>query len=270
LRIKKTPLEIENMRKACQISSEAHVDVMRAMKPGVNERALHGVFLKGIMERGCAREGYGSIMASGASATTLHYVYNDQPCKDGDLFLIDAGGEYNFYTGDITRVYPVNGKFSPTQKRIYQKMLDLQKSLVASVKPGVTRDNLQKMAISTITEILIDEKILKGRKEDLIEKKEYHKFYMHGIGHWLGMDVHDTGATEIAGEPRPLEAGMVLTVEPGLYIPQDTPGISDDLRGIGIRIEDNILVTDKGYENMTAMCPKEIAELENLVGKKAN
>jgi Xaa-Pro aminopeptidase len=267
MRIRKTPFEIEQLRKACEISAQAHVDVMRATHAGVNERALHGVFLKGVMERGCAREGYGSIVATGANATTLHYVFNDEVCRDGDLLLVDAGGEYGFYTGDITRTYPVNGRFNPTQKRVYQKVLDLQKKLVAMVKPGQTREGLQKETIAGLVDILLEEGLLKGKKQDLIDGKEYFKFYPHGVGHWLGMDVHDAGLTEVNGEPRPLEPGFVMTIEPGLYIPVDMPGVPEEYRGIGIRIEDDILVTATGHENLTASCPKEVAELEALIGR---
>jgi Xaa-Pro aminopeptidase len=220
------------------------------------------------MERGSPREGYGSIVASGANATTLHYVYNDQVCRDGDLILVDAGGEYNFYSGDITRVFPISGSFNPTQKRVYQRMLDVQKHLVAMVKPGISRDTLQKESISKITDILLEEKLLKGRKDDIIEKREYSKFYMHGVSHWLGMDVHDAGLIEINGEPRPLEPGFVLTVEPGLYVPQDAPGVPEELRGLGIRIEDDILVTETGHENMTIKAPKEIADIESVMIKR--
>lgn len=267
LRIRKSAYDVEMQRRACEITSEAHVELMKATKPGVNERALHGLFMKEIMQRGCAREGYGSIVATGGGATTLHYVFNDQTCRAGEMILIDAGGEYNYFSGDITRTYPVSGKFNPAQKRIYQKVLDLQKQLVAEVKPGLTREGLQKQTISGLTDIMIDEKLLRGRKEDLIENKEFMKFYPHGVSHWLGMDVHDAGVTEINGEPRPFEPGFVLTVEPGLYIAQDATGVPDDLRGIGIRIEDDILVTANGNENLTIKCPKEISELEALIGK---
>lgn len=267
LRLKKSAYEIQMLRKACQISATAHIEVMKATKPGINERALHGVFLKNIMAYGCAREGYGSIVAAGANATTLHYVYNDQVCRDGEVLLVDAGGEYNFYTADITRSYPVNGRFTEPQKRVYQKILDLQKNLITLVKPGRTREDIQKVAIAGLTEIMIDEKLLKGRQDELIEKKEYLKFYPHGVGHWLGTDVHDAGMTEINGEPRLLEANFVMTIEPGLYVPQDAQGVPDDLRGLGIRIEDDILVTVDGHENMSASCPKEICDLEAIIGK---
>lgn len=266
LRLKKSPFEIQQMRKAAQISSEAHIEVMKACRPGVNERALHGIFIKAIMERGCAREGYGGIFATGDNATTLHYVFNDQTLKDGDMFLIDAGGEYNYYSADITRTYPVSGKFNEAQKRLYSKMLDLQKSLVAKVKPGITRESLQDKAIDRVTEIMIEEKLLKGDKQKLISEKAFLKYYMHGIGHWLGLDVHDAGVTQVRGEPRPMEAGFCLTIEPGIYIAANLPDVPDALRGIGIRIEDDILVTESGNEVLTASCPKEIEELEAIVG----
>ncbi|MEK6555871.1 MAG: aminopeptidase P family protein [Bdellovibrionota bacterium] len=267
MRIKKSAAELNFMRNACKASSEAHVEVMKACKPGINERALHGVFMRAIMERGAAREGYGSIVASGASATTLHYTFNDQPCKDGDILLIDAGGEFNYYTADITRSYPVNGKFSPAQKRVYGKILDVQKKLVAAVKPNETRENIQKKAIDGLVDIMMDENLLRGAKADIIEKKSFLKYYMHGVGHWLGLDVHDAGLTEIGGEPRPLEEGVCLTIEPGLYIPFDDQDAPKELRGFGVRIEDNILVTATGHENFTSLCPKEIDELEAVIGK---
>lgn len=267
MRIRKSPEEIEWQRKACRISSEAHIDVMKACKPGVNERGLHGEFLRAMMIRGAAREGYGAIVATGGNGTTLHYVFNDAQTKDGDMLLIDAGAEYNYFSGDITRTYPVNGKFSSAQKRVYGKVLAIQKGLIEMVKPGVTRDEIQKRTIDQLTTVMIEEGLLKGNKADLIEKKAYLKYYMHGVGHWLGMDVHDAGVTEINGEPRPLEEGFVLTIEPGLYVPSNDEEAPSELRGMAIRIEDNILVTKDGHENMTIMCPKEIDELEAIIGK---
>lgn len=267
LRIRKSDFEIQQMRKAAAISSEAHKAVMKACRPGVNERTLQGVFIKEIMERGCAREGYGSILAGGVNATTLHYTFNDQELKDGDMFLIDAGGEYNYYTADITRGYPVNGKFTADQKRVYQKVLDIQKNLVAAVKPGQTREGLQKMTIESLTEVMIDEGLLRGKKADLIENKDYLKYYMHGVSHWLGIDVHDAGATAKNGEPRPIEPGFCLTIEPGLYIPIDDEKAPKALRGFGLRIEDDILVTASGQENLTQACPKEVDELEAIIGR---
>lgn len=267
LRITKSPYEIEQMRKACQITAAAHVDLMKVTKPGITERALHGQFFQSIMSRGCAREGYGSIIAAGANATTLHYVFNDQVCRDGEMILIDAGGEYNYYSADITRSYPVNGKFSPVQKRVYQSLLSIQKSLIELVRPGASREAIQKETISQLTDLMIEEKLLRGKKEELIENKSYLKFYPHGVGHWLGLDVHDAGLTEVKGEPRPLSPGIVMTIEPGLYVPQDAQDVPNELRGLGLRIEDDILVTETGHENLTQSCPKEIEALESVIGK---
>lgn len=268
LRIRKTGVEIEYMRKAAQISAEAHVEVMRECKPGKNERALYGTFIKAMMERGAAREGYNAIVAGGANATTLHYVFNDQALKDGEMLLIDAGAEYNFYSGDITRTYPINGKFTPAQKRVYQKVLEVQKDLVASVRPGETREGLQKKTIDRLVDVMLDENILRGKKSDIIQSKDYFKYYMHGVSHWLGLDVHDTGVTEINNEPRPLEPGFCLTIEPGLYIPHDDQDVPKELRGLGIRIEDDMLVTVDGAENLTQACPKEVDELESIIGTR--
>lgn len=266
MRIIKSDEEIAWMRHACEISAEAHIEMMKACKPGMNERALHGLFLYSIMARGSDREGYGSIVAGGNGATTLHYVFNDQPLKDGELVLIDAGAEYRYMSSDITRTFPINGKFNPTQKRIYQGLLDLQKELVDMVAPGMDRSQLQRKSVERVVDILIDEKLLKGSASEIIEKRSYAQFYPHGVGHWLGMDVHDAGAIEINGEPRKFEPGMILTIEPGIYISEHTEGISDDLKGLGFRIEDNVLVTSTGHENMTTVAPKEIEEMENLIG----
>jgi len=266
LRIRKDQFEIDQLQKAATISAGAHKQVMRAVRPGVSERALHGLFIKSIMEQGCAREGYGSILASGSNATTLHYIFNDQVLKDGEMFLIDAGGEYNYYTADITRTYPVSGKFSSDQKRVYQKVLDLAKELVADVKPGVTREGLQKKTIDRLVDVMMSEGLLRGNKQQLIDSKAYLKYYMHGVGHWLGLDVHDAGVISQKGEPRPLEQGFCLTIEPGLYIPLNDEGAPKSLRGFGVRIEDNVVVTKDGSTNLTVGCPKEVDELESIIG----
>ena len=266
LRLIKSDFDIQQMRKASQISVEAHIEVMKAAKPGINERALEGVFLKAIMERGCPGVAYNSILAGGANACTLHYVFNDQDIPDGKMFLIDAGAEWNYYAGDITRTYPINGKFTPAQKDLYEAMLVIQKNAVEGVKPGNSREAIQKQCISELMDLLMDLKLLKGSKDEHIEKKDYLKYYMHGIGHWLGMDVHDAGLVQKNGEPRPLEEGICLTIEPGIYIPADDQDAPEELRGTGIRIEDDILVTADGHENMTKACPKEVDELEAIIG----
>ena len=266
MRLFKTPEEIELLREACLQTSLAHNEIMKYIKPGMNEREIHGRFIYEIMKRGAAREGYGTIVAGGFHATTLHYVYNDQKLKDGDLLLIDAGGEFQYYTGDVTRTYPVNGRFTPPQKRLYQKVLDLQKKLFEQVQPGLLFKHLQESAISGLVDIMIDEGLLKGAKSEIIKEGRYRIYYPHGVSHWLGMDVHDSGMIEMGGISRPLEQGMCFTIEPGFYIRHDDFQAPAELRGIGIRIEDNVVVTEKGCENLTQLAVKEVDQLESIIG----
>lgn len=266
LRIRKSEHEATTLKKACQVTAEAHVEVMRYVKPGLNERAVQGKFVFEIMQRGAAREGYGTIVAGGSSATTLHYVFNDQELKAGDLLLIDAGGEVDYFTGDITRTYPVNGTFSPTQARLYEQVLDLQKHLIAMVKPGVPFADFQNVTIDGIIDICVAEKLLAGSRSEIKESGAYRKYYPHGVSHFLGMDVHDAGTVEVRGTPRLIESGMAFTIEPGIYIPQDDQSAPEALRGIGIRIEDNVLVTREGHINMTEAAIKETQELQKVIG----
>ena len=268
LRLRKDDYSVSMMKKATQITSEAHREVMKSVGPGVNERAMHGLFIGEIMSRGATREGYVSILASGANATTLHYVFNDQVMNRGDLLLVDAGAEYNFFTADVTRTYPVNGRFTDVQRRIYEKVLLVQKDLIALAKPGLPFADFQKQAVEKLVELMCSEKLLTGDPENMIASKEYKKYYPHGVGHWLGMDVHDVGLYEIDGESRKLEPGMCFTIEPGIYIPIHETSAPEELRGLGIRIEDDILITDKGHINMTEGCPKEVDELEMIIGAK--
>ena len=266
-RVIKTERDIELMRKACEISSQGHIAAMKFTKPGVNERQIQAVLYHSFLMQGAQREGYGTIVGSGNGATTLHYVFNDQVCKDGDLVLIDAGAEYQYYTGDITRTWPVNGKFTPVQARVYQGVLDLEKALIDYVKPGVPFKSMQEKTIETLTDMMIDLGLLKGTRQQLIDSLAFKKYYPHGVSHYLGIDVHDTGLHVIGGEPRKLEVGMAFTIEPGLYIPADDEAAPKELRGIGIRIEDNVVVTKTGCENLTASCPKEISDLEAIIGR---
>lgn len=266
-RLIKSEFELTQLREACEISAQAHLAAMRFTRPGVTERQVQGVLAHHFYMKGSAREGYGFIVASGNSATTLHYNFNDQPCKDGDLLLIDAGAEYNYYTGDITRTFPVNAKFTDEQGRVYEGVLKIQKQIIDFVKPGIVFKDLHEMGTSLLTDLMLDLGLLSGRKEDLIQSLAQKKYYPHGIGHWLGMDVHDAGLYFKKGEPRPIEANMCFTIEPGLYIPADDSSAPQKYRGIGIRIEDNIRVTSNGSENMTSSVPKEIADLEKVVGQ---
>ncbi len=265
-RLKKDESDIANLRKACQISADAHVAAMKFTKPGVNERQVQAVLAYNFYMNGAARVGYPYIIASGNNATTLHYNFNDQVCKKDDLLLIDAGAEYNYYSGDITRTYPVSGRFSPAQKKVYEGILKIQKDLIAYLKPGIYFKDLHEMAVHSLTELMLELGLVSGRKEDVIKSNQHRKYYPHGVGHWLGMDVHDSGLYFIKGEPRPIEEGMSFTIEPGLYIPENDMSAPAELRGIGIRIEDDIVITKNSCDVMTSGVPKEISEIEKIVG----
>lgn len=268
LRLRKTPEELTDIRKACEISAEGHNEVMRFAKPGLTENQIQGVFIGTTMLLGSKREGYGTIVATGANATTLHYVFNDQVCRDGELLLIDAGAEYNYYTGDITRDFPVSGKFSTAQKTVYEGVLSVQKKLIEMVKPGLQFQKLQENCIEMLTDMMIDLKLLRGQRAEHIKNLDYKKYYMHGVSHYLGLDVHDAGLYVVGGEPRLLEPGFLFTIEPGLYIPANDESAPKELRGIGVRIEDNILVTDAGYENLTLKAVKETADVEAMMAEE--
>lgn len=262
LRMKKTEVEVEALKKACEISAKAHVEVMKAARPGVSERELHGLFLYSVMKQGAFGEAYNGIFAAGSNAVTLHYNFNENLLKEGDLFLVDAGAEYLYYSGDITRTYPVSGRFADPQKAIYQGVLNVQKKLIEMIKPGLLHSKLQEETISGLVDVLIENKILKGSKDEVIETASYRKYYPHGVSHLLGLDTHDAGGLIIRGKARPIEPGWTFTIEPGLYIPADDESAPKEFRGIGVRIEDDILVTENGALNMTSLAPKEISELE--------
>lgn len=266
LRISKTEEEAELMRQAAVISAEAHVEMMKATKPGTSERALHGLFLKSVMERGATGEAYGGIVATGNNATTLHYRFNESTLEAGQVILVDCGAEFGYYSGDITRCWPVNGRFSNPQKRIYERILKVQKELIAMCKPGTPHLDLQRHTIQGMTQILVDENVLKGTVDENIRNLTYTRYYPHGVSHLLGLDTHDVGALMVQGHSRPLEAGWSITIEPGLYFPANDTNVPEELRGIGIRIEDDILITADGCEVMSKGVPKEVAEVEALVG----
>lgn len=267
LRYTKTADDIQLMRRACSVTARAHLEVMKATKSGVSEKKLLGVFLASIYAQDADREGYGSIVASGANACTLHYVFNDQICNDGDLLLIDAGAEVRYYTGDITRTYPVNGKFTSAQRKVYDRVLAIQKELCAAVKPGVPFKWMQDRAIEFLTDAMIELGLIKVSRAEAIERLLFKKYYPHGVSHYLGLDVHDTGLYQVGGDARKLEPGTAFTIEPGLYIPADDREAPEELRGIGVRIEDNVVITPTGCENLTSEAPKEVSELEGLVGR---
>lgn len=263
LRVIKSPYEIDLMRKAAQISAAAHHKLMQNVKPKLYEYQLEAMFVGHCMDVGARSQAYNPIVASGNNACTLHYVANDQKLRDGDLVLVDAGGEYEYYASDITRTFPVNGKFNTQQKQIYSLVLAAQLQGIAQIKPGNTFDSIQQAMLEVMVAGLVELGLLKGDVKQLIADSAYTKYYMHSSGHWLGLDVHDPGLYRINSKSRILEAGMVLTVEPGIYIAKTLTGIDPKWLGIGVRIEDDILVTETGYEILSSGAPKTIEEIES-------
>jgi Xaa-Pro aminopeptidase len=268
MRLHKTPEEIELMQRSANIAAEAHVLAMQSVKPGMNESQIEAIIEHYFRMSGAAGVAYNSIVGGGANATILHYVENNAPLKDGDLLLVDAGCQYKGYASDITRTFPVNGRFTPAQREVYDVVLEVQLQCVEATKTGTTIKQRQDLSIELLTEGMKKLGLLKGKTQDLIKQKKFMKYYMHGVGHYLGLDVHDAGryfTDQTAKNSRPFAPGMVLTVEPGLYIPPDDKSAPAKYRGIGIRIEDDVLVTEEGNVNLTAKCPKQAEEIEELM-----
>ena len=264
MRLKKTEEEILLMKKAGDITCEAHIQAMKKVKPGMFEYQLEAEYLHTFFQGGARFPAYNSIVGGGNNSCILHYNENNSKLNDGDLVLVDAGCEYQHYASDVTRTFPVGKKFSEEQKNIYEVVLEAHKQASAEVKPGNPWNKAQEKSVEVITQGLIELGILSGKLEDLIEKEEYTKFYMHRIGHWLGMDVHDVGNYKKKGKWRDLEPGMVLTIEPGVYILDSLKGVDKKWLGIGVRIEDDLLVTNDGNQVLTSHAPKEIQDIENL------
>ena len=256
--------EIEIMKKACQISAEAHVEAMKFVKPGMNEQELEAFYQYQFSKRGGRFAAYTPIVAGGENACVLHYVENSKALKDGDLVLVDAGCEFELYASDITRTYPINGKFTAAQLAIYEVVLEAQQKSIEAVTVNKNVMDSQIISEKVITQGLIDLGILNGSMEELHETGAFKDFYMHKIGHWLGIDVHDAGDYTEDGEYMKFKPGMVTTVEPGIYI-SSTANVKDQWKGIGIRIEDNILVTAKGNQNLTDFVPSNPKEIEALM-----
>jgi len=266
LRLFKSSAEIKAMRKAGEISAQAHIRAMQFTQPGKWEYQVEAEIIHEFMRNNCRSPAYPSIVGGGENGCILHYIENNHKLKNNDLLLIDAGAEYDFYAGDITRTFPVNGKFTPSQKALYTIVLNAQKAAIAAVKPGNHWNQPHEAAVRVLTAGLIDIGLLEGELEELIENHSYREFYMHRTGHWLGMDVHDVGDYKVGGEWRLLEPGMVLTVEPGIYI-RDLEHIPKKWHFTGIRIEDDVLVTRTGNEVLSALAPKEIDEIETLMAQ---
>ena len=263
MRLIKSPNEIRLMQQAGQITALGHIKAMQTTRPNRFEYEIESDILHEF-NRHCARfPSYNSIVAGGNNACILHYTENDRPLNDGDLVLIDAGCEFAMYAGDITRTFPVNGKFSQPQREIYELVLKAQKRAIELLVPGNSIKQVNDEVIRIKTQGLVDLGILKGDVDTLIEQQAYRQFYMHGLGHWLGLDVHDVGSYG-QDKQRILEIGMVITVEPGIYISEDAD-VPEQYKGIGVRIEDNLLMTEYGNKILTAAAPKEIADIENLM-----
>ncbi len=272
MRLHKNAKEIEQMQTAADIAAEAHILAMKKVKPGMNEGQVESLMEAYMRDKGASGVAYNSIIGGGDNATILHYVENNMPLKDGDLILIDAGAEYQGYASDITRTFPVNGKFSPAQREVYDVVLDVQLKCIDFTVVGNTHQQRQDYSIELLTEGMKQLGLLKGKTKDLIKKKAYLKYYMHGVGHWLGLDVHDAGRYYVdqqAKHSKPYAPGMVLTVEPGLYIPPDDKTAPAKYRGIGIRIEDDVVVTKDGNLNLTSKVTKDPDEIEALMQKPA-
>lgn len=265
MRLIKSKAEIELMRTSGQIAVRAHKRAMQVCKPGMNEYEVEAEFLHEFFRSGCTAPAYTSIVAGGDNACILHYNENNMVLNDGDLLLIDAGCEYQHYASDITRTFPVNGKFTAEQKAIYELVLKAQLDAIEVVKPGNHWDDPHNVTVQVLTAGLIELGLLQGTVQENIDSGAYRDFYMHRAGHWIGMDVHDVGDYKIDGKWRQLEPGMVLTVEPGLYIAPNNTKVEARWRGIGVRIEDDVAVTKTGYEVLTAGLPKTVEDIEALM-----
>ena len=264
MRLIKSTEEIEVMKNAAVISTEAHRRAMHLVRPGMHEYEIEAEVLYTFRQRGAQAPAYTSIVAGGANACILHYIENNMKLKDGDLLLIDAGCEFDGYAADITRTFPVNGKFTPVQKDVYDLVLSAQAAAIAAVKPDNTWDDPHQAALKELVQGFIDFGLCQGSVDAVIESEDYKRFYMHRTGHWLGLDVHDAGDYKLKGSWRSLKPGMTLTVEPGCYIrPGDN--VPPHLWNIGIRIEDDVVVTETAHEILTVAAPKSIDEIEELM-----
>lgn len=263
-RLIKSEAELDLMRHAARISAQAHRRAMQNVSPGLLEYQLQAELEHEFVWHGARAPAYATIVGGGENACVLHYIENSAPLRDGDLVLIDAGGEFDLYAGDITRTFPVNGRFTPAQRELYEVVLEAQCRAVAAVAPDTTLRAIHDGVVRDLTAGLIRLGLLEGSLEERIADDSYRRFFLHATSHWLGLDVHDVGTYRLDGEPRVLVPGMVLTVEPGLYIP-DAEDIPEAYRGIGIRIEDDVAVTATGHDVLTADVTKEVAEIEALM-----
>jgi len=263
MRLIKSEEEVALIKKALEITQAAHHHAMQAVRAEMMEYQLQAEYEYIFKKEGAYSDAYTTIIAGGNNANTLHYIKNDQPLKAGELVLVDAGCEYGLYASDITRTYPVEGSFTPAQKELYEMVLDVQLKIIKAIKPNGSKKALQALSERLLTEGMVELGILEGHVKTLMAEKAHKKYYPHGIGHWMGIDVHDPCPySDENGEEILFAAGMVLTIEPGIYLPEDDMEVPEQYRGIGIRIEDNILVTKEGCENLSSEIAKDVEEIE--------
>jgi Xaa-Pro aminopeptidase len=266
MRLFKSEQELELMRRAAAISAEAHAEAAKLAHAGRHEYELEAVLDYTYRRRGGWGPAYGTIVAGGANATVLHYVSNAKPLRGGDLVLIDSGAEFEGYASDVTRTYPVGGRFDTSRRAVYEAVLEAQLAGLAQCAPGKTLEDIHDTTTRKLIEGMISLGLVAGTVDDIMKQETYRPYYMHSTSHWLGLDVHDVGYYACGETPRTLEPGMAFTVEPGIYISQDAKDAPEHLRGIGVRIEDDVVITESGHENLNAAIPKRIDEVEAWVG----
>ena len=267
MRLYKSRAETTMMRRAARLSAAAHVELMRQCEPGMHEYQLASLFRHHCQMNGADQLAYPSIVGGGNNGCILHYVENSEALQDGDLVLIDAGCELGYYASDITRTFPVNGRFSDPQRALYELVLEAQLAAIDKVRPGNHWNDPHRAAVRVLTKGLLKLGLLRGTLAKALKAESYTRFFMHRTGHWLGMDVHDVGDYKVDGHWRELERGMVLTIEPGLYIPRGSKGVAKKWQGIGIRIEDDVLVTSKGPDVLSRDAPKTVEQIEALMAR---
>jgi Xaa-Pro aminopeptidase len=268
-RLIKTAAEVRAMRRAAEITCEGHVRAMRACQPGMTETQLEAELIYAFMRGGAKSPAYSSIVGGGANACVLHYVDNNATLKKNDLVLIDAGCEYELYASDVTRTFPVSGTFSPVQRSLYDIVISANEAAIEACRPGALFTDPHQVALEIMIDGLLSLGLLEGDRDEVLETESYRNFCPHGSSHWLGLDVHDVGDQRVDGEPRPLEPGMVLTIEPGIYIPDNEmmAGVPAKFRGIGIRVEDDVLITPAGHEVLTDGAPKSVQDIETTMAQ---
>ena len=269
-RIVKDDAALRSLRRAVEITVAGHLEAMQRVRPGMHEYEIEAIVEYAFRRRGSGGPGYGTIVGAGDNATILHYVDNDGPLRDGTLLLVDAGAEWDLHTGDLTRTYPVSGRFTPAQRDLYEIVLAANRAGIAATMVGNHIDAIHQTCLRVLVQGLLDIGLLEGSLDQLLEQEGYKKYYMHRTSHWLGADVHDAGWYCLQREPRPLRPGFVLTVEPGLYVAADDETAPPELRGTGIRIEDDVLVTELGPEVLTHAAPKAVSDLEAIIGSAAD